>query len=68
MSIFSEPGTPVKPARPIGTGILPTDERQEEQDYDAMAAEAAALDALTRGLIPRDVAEWIASHRDGHPA
>ena len=40
-----------------------------DRQFDSAAAESAALDALTRGLIPRDLAESIASTRiGGHAA
>ena len=51
-----------------GPALAPHRARRDETTLDAMAAESAALDALTLGLIPPDVAEYIARTRDGHPA
>ena len=43
--------------------------RLEDARFDWMAAETAALDSLTRGLIPADLAGAIASTRiGGHDA
>ena len=53
---------------PADDGSVSAPARQEARDFDMMAAESAALDALTLGLIPIDVAEWIAQTRGGHPA
>jgi hypothetical protein len=41
----------------------------DEPDWDAMAAESHATDCLERGLIPSDVADYIAQTTlVGHPA
>ena len=49
--------------------LIEDNARREDARFDAMAAESVALDALSRGLIPPDVAAALmATNLIGHDA